>query len=339
MLKIEKKVNLAPYTTLGVGARADFFAVVKSAADVREAVLWARARQKEIYIIGGGSNLLISRPVKALVLKNEIRGVEAKEARGGSVLVSAGSGESWSAFVDYTVSQGWHGLENLSLIYGTVGAAPVQNIGAYGVELKDVFFQLSAVSLKSGRTKIFRPAECRFGYRESVFKSRYRGRYFITSVTVKLKKEAPLHLAYGAIQSVLEGKGISRPSLRDVAAAVKEIRASKLPDPQLLPNAGSFFKNIELSPPAYRRLAAKHPGMPSFPAAGGRVKVPAGWLIEQAGYKGRRLGSVGMHERQALVLINYGGARAAEVIRYARRVKAAVKRRFGLDLTEEINII
>jgi len=339
MLRIIKNKSLRNYTTLRLAARAEFFAVVKERADLQEAIVWAQKTKRPLTIIGGGSNLLISQPIKGLVLKNELRGISVLKKTAAYVLVAAESGESWAQFVDWTVRRGWHGLENLSLIYGTVGAAPMQNIGAYGAELKDSFHQLRAIELKTGREKIFSAAACRFGYRDSVFKNKLKGRYFIYSVTFKLKLRAPLRLDYGAIRAELAARGVKRPQLQDVAAAVKAIRTSKLPNPAQLPNAGSFFKNPEISSAKFQSLSQKYPQLPSWPVGRGRVKIPAAFLIEAAGFKGKKFGPVGMHERQALVLINYRGASAAQAMALVRKIKAAVRKRFGLALETEVNII
>jgi len=338
MLKIEKNVNLTPYTTLKIGAPAEFFAVLKNKEDLLEAIAWSKTKKKPVWILGGGSNILISKKIKGLVLKNEIKGMEIMERHDDYVLAEAKSGEAWTKFVNFTINHGLYGLENLFLIYGTVGAAPVQNIGAYGVELKDVFYHLKAVDLKTGHEKIFSLKDCRFAYRDSIFKNRLKGKYFIYSVTVRLKKEADFKLAYGSIRQELEKKGITRPYLSDVIHVVQEIRNSKLPNPGILPNAGSFFKNAEVDLVKFKKLAKKYPEMPNF-SAGQKIKIPAAWLIEQAGFKGKKIGPVSMYEKQALILVNHGGAEAKQVLELVKKVKAAVKKKFGLDLKEEVNII
>lgn len=338
MLKIEKNVNLAPYTTIKIGAPAEFFAVIKNLADLKEAIEWSNQHKKPIWILGGGSNVLISKKIKGLVLKNEIRGMTVLERHDDYALVEAKSGESWTKFVNFTIDYGFYGLENLFLIYGTVGAAPVQNIGAYGVELKDVFYHLKAIDLKTGHEKIFAAKDCKFGYRDSVFKKRLKGKYFIYSVTVKLKRAAEFKLDYGSIRQELEKKGITKPYLSDVIRVIQEIRNNKLPNPGVLPNAGSFFKNAEVDLVKFKKLAKKYPQLPNFPA-GKKIKIPAGWLIEQAGFKGKQMGAVSMYEKQALILVNHGGADAKQAIALTKKVKSAVKKKFGLDLQEEVNII
>lgn len=339
MLNIERNKNLSPYTTLKIGAPAEFFAIIKNREDLEEAIAWAKRNKKNIWVLGGGSNVLISRKVKGLVLKNEIRGMKIKKESASSAIAEAMSGESWTRFVNFTVGHNLSGLENLFLIYGTVGAAPVQNIGAYGVELKDVFFSLAAIDLKTGKEKIFRPEDCRFGYRDSIFKNKLKDRYFIYSVAVKLSKKPSFKLDYGSLREKLAERGLKNPSPKDVIAVITEIRNSKLPNPGILSNAGSFFKNVEVSAAVYKKLLKQYPSMPSFPAATAHVKIPAGWLIEQAGFKGKKFRSVGMYEKQALIFVNYGGATAGQALALVKKIKIAVKKKFGLALEEEVNII
>ncbi|MFA5131332.1 MAG: UDP-N-acetylmuramate dehydrogenase [Patescibacteria group bacterium] len=339
MLKIEKNFNLAPLTTFKIGQAAEFFAVIKSLADLREAIEWAKINKKVIHIIGGGSNILISGKVKGLVLKNEIRGIEILAREDDYALVEAMSGESWTKFVSYTVSHDFYGLENLFLIYGTVGAAPMQNIGAYGVELKDYFYHLKAIDLKTGHEKIFAAADCKFGYRDSIFKNKLKGKYFIYAVTMKLKRAPDFKLDYGSIREELLKKGISEPYQSDIVKVITEIRNSKLPNPGVLANAGSFFKNAEISRRKFAGLLKKYPNIPNFPVGKATVKIPTGWLIEQAGFKGKQIGPVSMYEHQALILVNHGGATAKDVLSLVKKVKAGVKKKFGIEINEEVNII
>jgi len=339
MLKILKDIPLAPYTTLKIGDSAEFFAVIKDLGDLREAIDWARLNKKPILILGGGSNVLITKKIKALVLKNEIRGMDVIEKMDDYALVEAKSGESWTKFVNYTVERNFYGLENLFLIYGTVGAAPVQNIGAYGVELKDSFYHLKAIDLKTGHEKIFSGADCQFAYRNSIFKGKLKGKYFIYSVTVKLKRTPDYKLDYGSIREELLKKGIDKPYLSDIIRVITEIRNNKLPNPGVLPNAGSFFKNTEVSLRKLHGLQKKYPNIPNFPNGKSSVKIPTGWLIENTGFKGKRLGPVSMHENQALILVNHGGAKAKDVLNLVKKVKAAVKKKFGLEISEEVNVI
>ena len=345
MLNIEKNKALAPYTTIKIGSTAEFFAVIKNKAELLEAISWAKKQRQPIWILGGGSNVLISRRIKGLVLKNEIRGLEIKKdgrnykKSSGYAIAEAKSGESWTKFVNFTVENGLYGLENLFLIYGTVGGAPVQNIGAYGVELKDVFDHLIAIDLHTGRERIFTAAECRFGYRDSIFKHELKGKYFIYSVAVRLKRRADFKLAYGSLREKLREKGINKPSLKDVVNIIQEIRNSKLPNPVAMPNAGSFFKNASVSTARFKKLSRQYPGMPNFPAGRGQIKIPAAWLIETAGFKGKKFGPVGMHDKQALILINHGDATAKQALALMKKVKRGVKKRFGIDLEAEVNII
>lgn len=339
MLKIVPNLNLAPYTTLKIGEAAEFFAIVKNLDDLKEAIAWATENKKPIYILGGGSNVLIAGKIKGLVLKNEIKGIEIVDKQPDYVLVEAKAGEYWTKFVNFTIEHNLYGLENLYLIYGTVGAAPIQNIGAYGVELKDSFYHLKAIDLKTGHEKIFSLDDCHFGYRDSIFKNKLKGKYFVYSVTLKLKRQAELKLDYGSIREELLKNNITKPSLNDVIRVIMEIRNSKLPNPGILPNAGSYFKNAEISRLKYKNLQKKYPKIPNFPAAKGKVKIPTAWLIEAAGFKGKKIGPVSMYEKQALILVNHGGAQAKHVLALVKKVKAAVKKKFGLDINEEVNVI
>lgn len=335
MLKIQKNIKLAPYTTLKVGAAAEFFAVIKSKDDLLEAINWAKQNKQLITILGGGSNILIASKVKGLVIKNEIVGTQITAETKDAAWLTGNSGEVWSKFVNYAVKNNLHGLENLYLIYGTVGAAPVQNIGAYGVELKDVFESLLAFDLKTGKEKIFKLSDCKFGYRDSAFKKKLKGKYFIYQVTVKLSKKPKFKIDYADIKAELKNK---KPDLKNVIAAILKIRNSKLPNPVSLPNAGSFFKNPEISSAQFKKLQQQFPDIKSFPA-GKKIKIPAGWLIEQAGFKGKKFGSVSMYEKQALILVNHGGATSTQILKHIDRVQAGVLKQFGIKLEPEVNII
>jgi len=339
MLKIEKNVALASYTTLKIGSLAEFFAVIKNREDLLAAIEWAKAHKKTIMVLGGGSNILVTKKIGDLVLKNEIKGMEILESNDEFALVEGKSGEPWVKFVNFAVAKNLYGLENLFLIYGTVGAAPIQNIGAYGVELKDVFYHLKAIDLKTGHEKIFALKDCHFGYRDSIFKHKLKGKYFIYSVTVKLQRQAEFNLSYGSISEELLKKGISEPSLNDIIKVIQEIRNAKLPNPGVLPNAGSFFKNVEVNAAKLKSLLKKNPTMPYFPLTRNKIRIPAGWLIESAGFKGKKLGLVGMSDKQALILVNHGGASAKQALALVKKVKVAVKKKFALDLEEEVNVI
>ncbi|MCF7860068.1 UDP-N-acetylmuramate dehydrogenase [Patescibacteria group bacterium] len=340
MLKIQKQVDLRKHNTLKIAAKAAYFAIIYSKVELQEAYAWAKKKNLPIFVLGGGSNILFSQNIKALVLKNEIKGISVIKETKTAAWLEARSGEWWSTLVHFAVTHNWGGIENLYYVPGTVGAAPVQNIGAYGVELKDTFVSLLAFDLQSGKEKIFTAEECKFAYRDSVFKHKYKGRYFILSVTVKLSKNPKLKLDYGDIKAKLSEQGIKKPNIRQVAEIIRQIRDSKLPNPAVLANAGSFFKNPEISISAFKKLQLRFPEIKFFPSARPeKIKVPAGWLIEQAGFKGKRFGPVGMYENQALILVNYEGASAKQVLAQVRRVQLGVYKKFGLKIEPEVNII
>jgi UDP-N-acetylmuramate dehydrogenase len=266
-------------------------------------------------------------------------GKEVVKEDANHVWVKIGAGESWHDLVMWAIDNGWGGIENLALIPGSVGAAPMQNIGAYGVEIKETFDRLEAYRLADGKVEVFDNLACRFGYRESVFKHEVKGQYIITSVTLKLSKNPIFHLEYGAIQDTMVDMGVAEASLRAVAEAVMHIRRSKLPDPAVIGNAGSFFKNPELDHDHFVWIEAAHPYLPHYPAANGLTKIPAAWMIEQSGWKGYREGNFGVHDRQALVLVNHGGAAGADIWNLAMRIQADVEAKFGVKLMPEVNVV
>jgi len=337
MLNIEKNHKLAKYTTLKAGDTAQYFTVVKTKDELIEAIAFSRFHKIPVVVLGGGSNILFSGKIKGLVIKNEIKGIEIVKETKTRAYLRAYSGESWSSFVSYAVSHKLYGLENLFLIYGTVGAAPVQNIGAYGVELKDVFYSLRAIDLKTGKEKVFKTDDCHFAYRSSIFKGLLKNKYFIYQVTVVLSKVAKLKLDYGSIKDNLEKKGIKKPGLKEVIKVISEIRNSKLPNPYVLSNAGSFFKNPEISKTVFEKIQKKYPEIPFF-LSQKKIKIPAAWLIEHAGFKGKKFGPVRMYEKQALILVSEGGS-AKQILKLVNLVKKGVKTKFGLDLKEEVNVI
>ena len=338
-LEVQANVNLAAWTTFGVEARAQWFVSVTDVDGVRQAVAWANERALPVLILGGGSNMLLHRDVDGLVIHLAVKGVEVVSDDGTHVQVAVGAGEVWHDFVMHTLDQGWGGLENLSLIPGSVGASPMQNIGAYGVEIKDHFAWLDAVRLEDGALQRFDADACAFGYRESVFKRAEKGKWVIVQVAFNLARNAALRMGYGAIEEELSGIPNDERTARDVSNAVIRIRQSKLPDPAVLGNAGSFFKNPTVAASLAATLAASHPTMPQYPQPSGDVKLAAGWLIEQAGWKGARRDTHGVHDRQALVLVNHGGATGAEVWQLAQDIMASVKERFGVTLEPEVNQI
>jgi UDP-N-acetylmuramate dehydrogenase len=337
--------NLQPFNTFGIRAYARQIAFVSSVSELdylRELGLF---ELEGPLVLGGGSNMLLMNDLDRLVIVNRLKGRTIITQDSETITVRWAAGESWHQVVMEAIAHGWGGIENLALIPGCIGAAPIQNIGAYGVELKDVFVQAEAYDLRTGEVCTYNLVDCQFGYRESIFKQALKGKVLITSVTLRLSKPGfhQLKLGYGAIQETLETNGVivsgQVPSINDVARAVISIRQSKLPDPAVVGNAGSFFKNPEIPQSQFDVLSQAYPTMPHYPAPHGLVKVPAGWLIEQAGMKGYKAGSCGVHDKQALVLVNYGPATGAELIALAELVISNVESKFGIKLTPEVNWI
>ena len=338
MNPVEKNVSLRAFNTFGIEATAQHYISVASIDALREAVLLSDYKEK--FILGGGSNILITRPIEALVIHMDIKGKTILWEDEGTVTLKVMAGEVWHPFVMWTIDQGYGGLENLSLIPGQVGTAPIQNIGAYGVELKDVFVSCEALEMESGKMRTFSLDECKFGYRDSYFKKEGKGKYVITSVILKLtKKEHKIYTEYGAIQDELRKMNVTDPGIRDVSEAVIAIRSSKLPDPALLGNSGSFFKNPVISEDTYAELKNIHPDAPGYAQDEGGVKVPAGWLIENCGFKGKREGDAGVYENQALVLVNHGQATGAALLALSQKIQAGVLDKFGIQIHPEVNII
>ena len=342
MLTVQHGVSLRPYTTFGIDAQANYFAEIATENDLTTLFELPEARQLPRLILGGGSNLLLTGDFAGLVIRLAIGGIEVVREDELHVYVQAGAGVVWHDLVLYCVKNNFAGMENLSLIPGTVGAAPMQNIGAYGVEIEQIFDHLDAVDVETGEKRRFDHADCRFGYRESVFKHDLKDQYIITHVTFRLDKTPTFHTRYGAIQETLDAMGITDEtmSIRAISDAVIQIRQSKLPDPAEIGNAGSFFKNPEIPAAQYAQLQATYPAMPGYPLGDGdRVKVPAGWLIEQAGWKGHRTGDAGVHTKQALVLVNYGRATGHEILNLADQVRASVREKFSIEINPEVNVV
>lgn len=329
--------SLKNLNTFGIDARARYFSAFASADELAGLTEWAGARRK--LILGGGSNILLTRDIDGIVLQNAIKGIELVDEDEEHVYVRTGAGENWTGFVDYCIGRDWAGLENLSLIPGSVGAAPMQNIGAYGVELESVFLELEAWNLADRNIKTFTLGDCEFGYRDSVFKGRYRDQFVILSVTFRLRKSPIFHTAYGAVQEELDRMGVKELSIRAISQAVVAIRRSKLPDPAQIGNAGSFFKNPTIPNEQFASLQEQFPGIVGYRVVLGNTKLAAGWLIEQCGWKGYRRGDAGVHERQALVLVNYGNARGAELEKLGNEIAASVRDKFGVALEREVNVI
>lgn len=338
-MNLQTDFSLKPFNTFGMDVKARLFARFDSVPELHEVLQMPELHQEPKLILGGGSNLLLTKDFEGVVLQNGIKGIEKVREDAEHVYLQVGGGEVWHDFVLKTLDLNLSGVENLSLIPGTVGAAPLQNIGAYGVELKDVFEQLEAVSINSGQIRHFTAEECRFGYRESIFKNELKGQYIVTHVTFRLSKKHKLNISYGAISTTLQQMQVLQPTTKDVSAAVCQIRQSKLPDPKQIGNAGSFFKNPEIPLAQYEALQKQYPEIPSYPVTETTVKVPAGWLIEQCGWKGKVLGNYGVHKDQALVLVNYGGAKGDEIRQLAYDVIESVQQKFGIKLSPEVNII
>ena len=338
MINFQTGTSLQPFNTFGIEAAAAAFYEFQ-AVEGLIAALAQREKEQELLILGGGSNVLLTRDFPGLVLRNGLKGIEVLEEDSDHIWVKAMAGENWHSFVMHSIAQGWAGIENMSLIPGTMGAAPMQNIGAYGVEIKQVFESLEAIEISSGELHRFDNAACEFGYRESIFKKAAKGRYVIVSVTLKLNKTPEFNTSYGAIQDTLKEMGVEELSLKAVSDAVIKIRQSKLPDPAEIGNAGSFFKNPSIDKLDYEGLRAEFPSIPGYKQPEDKVKVPAAWLIDQAGWKGKTFGKIGVHKNQPLVLVNYGGGQGADIRDLAMKVRESVAQKFGVKLTPEVNII
>ncbi|MEE4096450.1 UDP-N-acetylmuramate dehydrogenase [Pseudomonas viridiflava] len=336
-LQVQSAVSLKPFNTFGVDVQAKLFAEAHSDDDVREALAYSAEHDVPLLVVGGGSNLLLSGDIPALVLRMASRGIRIVREDCAEAIVEAEAGEPWHPFVQASLKMGLCGLENLSLIPGTVGAAPMQNIGAYGVEIKDVFHGLTALDRETGELREFSLEDCAFGYRDSVFKHEV-GRWLILRVRFRLTWESKLHLEYGPVRQRLDEMGVKQPTPFDVSRAICSIRSEKLPDPAVLGNAGSFFKNPVVSAESFAAIRHEHPGVVGYPQADTRVKLAAGWLIEQAGWKGFRDGDAGVHALQSLVLVNYGQATGLQLLSLARRIQADIAERFNVELEMEPNL-
>lgn len=350
-MQIQANISLKKYNTFGIDVLAKYFASFDSTYALGQLLQYDDARaatqkkQTEILVLGGGSNMLFTKNFDGIVLKNEIKGIEIVREDDDHVYIKAGAGEPWHQFVLYCIENNFAGIENLSLIPGNVGASPMQNIGAYGVEIKDVFHSLEAFHLKEKKMVTFSLQDCAFGYRESVFKKKYKNQFVITEVTYRLNKKPIFNTSYGAIEQELEKMGVKELSIKAISNAVINIRSSKLPNPAEIGNAGSFFKNPEVEHAAYEILLAKFPSIVGYHLANGNVKLAAGWLIEQCGpddsisWKGYRDGDAGCHARQALVLVNYGNAKGSDIYALSEKIIASVYEKFGVLLEREVNII
>ncbi|MEO6327338.1 MAG: UDP-N-acetylmuramate dehydrogenase [Ginsengibacter sp.] len=337
--------SLKKYNTFGIDVYAKYFSALSSINELQthfSATSIQRSTindQRSTLILGGGSNILLTKNFDGLVLKNELKGINTVHEDDEHVYVKAGAGENWHQFVLHCLQYNFSGVENLSLIPGNVGAAPMQNIGAYGVEIKDVFYSLEAFYISENRVQTFTLNDCEFGYRDSVFKKKYKNEFVILNVTFRLNKKPYYNISYGAIKEELERKNVSELSIQAISQAIINIRSSKLPDPNIIGNAGSFFKNPEVNKHELHELKLIGPDAPSFKINDNGYKIPAGWLIEQCGWKGYRKGDAGCYDRQALVLVNYGNAAGSEIYELSEEIKLSVRQKFNIDLEREVNII
>ena len=342
-MQIQENISLRQYNTFGIDAYAQFFSGFSTIDELLE--ITGQKKHSSLFILGGGSNILLTKNVEGLVLKNEVKGIEVINEDDDYVFVKAGAGVNWHSFVQYCIVQNWAGLENLSLIPGNVGASPMQNIGAYGVELKDVFYGLNAFHIDDKAIQDFNALDCAFGYRESVFKKKFKNQFIILDVSFRLRKKPVFHIEYGAIKQELEKMGMRDLSIQAISQAVVNIRSSKLPNPAVIGNAGSFFKNPSVDKSAYLLLKEQFPDMVAYKNEDGTMKLAAGWLIEHSGpndnmsWKGFRVGDAGCHAKQALVLVNYGNATGKEIYDLSEAILRSVKEKFGVELEREVNIM
>ncbi len=337
-MNIIENYPLKRYNTFGIDVKAKAFAEISRIEDLREIYSAEETRALRKIIIGGGSNILFKEDVDALLIKNSIPGINISAEDEDTINLEAGAGVIWNDLVNYCVEHNYGGIENLALIPGTAGAAPMQNIGAYGQEIKDVFVSLRGIDTSSQEEKLFGKDECEFGYRDSIFKRKLREKFVITHVTLKLSKIPVVNTGYSVLKSEIERLGIKNPGIKDISRIVSGIRISKLPNPEIIGNAGSFFKNPVINDDQFEKLKEKFPDIVGYPSESGGMKIAAGWLIESCGWKGKRYGNAGVHEKQALVLVNYGSAGGKEILELAGKIKESVYQKFGITLHEEINI-
>lgn len=335
-MKVQHNISLQAYNTFGIDVLAREFIEINSVASLQQLV----AKRKEFFVLSGGSNVLLTRNFEGLVVYLNTKGIEVVFENQTHVEVQVQAGENWHDFVLWCLDKDYGGLENLSLIPGNVGTSPIQNIGAYGVEVKDLITQVTVLDIASNKLRTFSNAQCQFGYRNSVFKNDLKGTHIVTAVTFRLtKKSHQLNTSYGAIETALQQMGVATPTISDISKAVIAIRSAKLPDPKQIGNSGSFFKNPVIPMAQFEELIKLYPNMPSYPVSKALIKVPAGWLIEQAGFKGKRLGDAGVHEKQALVLVNYGNAKGDEIYQLALTIQKEIARKYGIALEMEVNVI
>jgi UDP-N-acetylmuramate dehydrogenase len=337
-MPITKNVSLKSFNTFGIDAIAESFYDITSIESLRKVL--KEKHSNPLFILGGGSNMLLTRDIEALVLYINVKGIEVISETENTVVIKSMAGENWHEFVLWCLERNYGGVENMSLIPGNIGTAPIQNIGAYGIELKDVFVSCEVINIKNQTTRIFTKSDCNFGYRESIFKQDLNGKYIITSVNLELTKvNHNLRVDYGAIKTELEASEIDNPTIQDVSKAVISIRQSKLPDPKDIGNSGSFFKNPIISAMQFNELQVNFPKAPSYKISDTEIKVPAGWLIETAGFKGKRFNDYGVHNKQALVLVNYGSAKGSDIYELAKLIQTTIKLLFNITIETEVNIL
>lgn len=338
-MQITSNISLKPLNTFGIEVKAKYFTEIQSLENIIELLETKEYKNNARLILGGGSNLLLTKDVDALVIKNNLKGISIVKETDDAVWVKCAAGEVWHEIVMWCIEHNYGGLENLSLIPGCTGASPMQNIGAYGVEIKDTFYELEAVHLETGKQQLFSKSDCKFGYRESVFKHQLKNQFIITSVTFQLSKNPTFRIEYGAIKQELEAMHVSELSIKAISQAVINIRSSKLPNPKEIGNAGSFFKNPEVPNETYLKLKQAFPNLVAYPLENSNYKLAAGWLIEQSGLKGLQIGDAGVHKLQALVLVNYGKSTGKEIFDLSTLVLETVNAKFGVTLEREVNII
>ena len=335
-MKIQENISLKKYNTFGIAVNAKRFISVTSVYELQQLL----KVEKDIFLLSGGSNMLLTKEVDQLVVHIDIKGISIDNEDENAVYLTINAGEDWHEFILWCISNNYGGLENLSLIPGNVGTCPIQNIGAYGVEVKDTITKVEGLVLETRKLVSFSNEDCKFGYRNSIFKNSHKAKIIITSVGFKLtKKNHKLNTSYGAIETELSSKNILKPSLKNISDAVIKIRKSKLPDPKEIGNSGSFFKNPVISKKQFLELRKAHANMPNYMVSENEIKVPAGWLVEQSGFKGKRFGDAGVHEKQALVLVNYGNASGQDILKLAKKIQKTVVTKFGISLEIEVNII
>ena len=338
-MNVIENYPLIKLNTFGIDVKAKYFTSINTVNELIEIKKSEKFKDHELLILGGGSNILFTKDFNGLVILNNIKGKEIVDQNDDSIILKIGAGENWHELVMYCVDNGWGGIENLSLIPGNTGTAPMQNIGAYGVEIKETFVELEALEISSGKIVKFSNSECEFGYRESVFKNKMKNKYIILNITLELNKNPILNINYGDVKAILETKKIETPTIKDVSNAIISIRQRKLPDPKKIGNSGSFFKNPIIDINLLKLIEGKYPNVVSYKINENKFKIAAGWMIEKAGWKGKKFNNFGVHENQALVLVNYGLANGKEIFNLSKKIILDIKEKFGITLEREVNII